>query len=420
MKIFGLLDVNNFYVSCERVFMPRLEKKPVIVLSNNDGCVVARSNESKALGIKMGVPFFQIKPLVRVHQVEVFSSNYALYADMSDRVMQILQEKAPSMEVYSIDEAFLDFSGCSPEQCLEQAREIVHTVRQWVGLPVSLGLGPTKTLAKVANHVAKRSVRAGGVFDLCDKSLQQKILPKIKVEDIWGVGYRTAAKLNDMNIHTAWDLRQCQSQYIRKCFNLSVARVVSELQGHVAYDIENCLESRQQIRVSRTFPRRISELQSLKALAVKFVTRAAEKLRDQHSVARALLVFLGTNPFQREDLQYHNSIVISFRAPTDNSLELVHYAIQGVEDLFRSEFQYHKMGVVLLDLCDKTGAQLDFFEQAREHKQTFLTEALDQVNQLFGADTLRFAIETLSDGLLSRQGRYTEAYTTSWEGLLRV
>lgn len=417
---FGLLDVNNFYVSCERVFMPRLEKKPVIVLSNNDGCVVARSNESKALGIKMGAPLFKIKSLVKAHHVEVFSSNYALYADMSDRVMTILQQMVPQMEVYSIDEAFVDFSGFSVEERLWRARNIVDTMRQWVGLPVSMGLGPTKTLAKAANYVAKRWTKAAGVFDISEPMMQQKILKKIAVGDVWGVGFRSSTQLNSMNIYTAWDLRQCQSAFIQKRFNRSLAKVVLELQGISEDDLEPENDARKQIRVSRTFPQRISDLLSLKALLVKFVCRAAEKLRDQQSVASALMVFLGTNPFRLQDLQYHNNLVVPFKTATDSSVDLVHYAIEGLEALFRPEFQYHRMGVMLLDLSDKNRQQRDLFEIARQKQDEKLMDTLDSVNDLMGSDTVRFAIETLSDDLLIYNGRYTAPYTTCWEALARV
>lgn len=247
MLIYGLVDVNNFYVSCERVFMPSLEKKPVIVLSNNDGCVVARSNESKALGIKMGEPFFKIKPLVQTHKIEVFSSNYSLYGDMSERAMSILRNFSPYMEIYSIDEAFLDCTGMKQSDLIPYGHRIIRILKRWIGLPVSLGFGPTKTLAKIANHVAKKWPEMNGVFDISDIQLQKKILPKIAINDVWGIGTRSTLKLKSLNIHTAWDLRESDIQYLQKHFDITLARTAMELNGLSAYAIDPLDPARKQI-----------------------------------------------------------------------------------------------------------------------------------------------------------------------------
>lgn len=420
VSTFGLVDVNNFYVSCERVFMPSLEGKPVIVLSNNDGCVVARSNESKALGIKMGEPFFKIKPLVRQHRVEVFSSNYSLYADMSDRAMNIFRQFSPSMEIYSIDEAFLDLSGLKPTMRTYYGQRILKTVKQWIGLPVSLGFGPTKTLAKIANHVAKKWPKMNGVFDISDPMLQRKVLPRIAVEDVWGVGYRSTTKLKNLNIHTAWDLRESDPTYIRKHFNLHLARTVTELQGTLVYEVDAIEPTRQQIRVSRSLAERIQDLHSMQALITRFVARAAEKLRSQGSLAQALVVFIQTNPFRPQDAQYHNSCVVPFKTATSNSQDLIQYALLGLSSLYRPGYQYHRLGVTLIDLIDKEQGQWDMFEIEHIKRAECLMDTLDQINDLMGSSTVRFSIELLSDALLTRKGRCTPAYTTCWDELPRV
>lgn len=416
-SIFGLVDVNNFYVSCERVFMPRLERKPVIVLSNNDGCVVARSNESKALGIKMGVPFFTIKSLVKKHNVEAFSSNYSLYADMSDRTMRILRSLSPGMETYSIDEAFLDMSGFDNEKLLVRARTIVKTLQQSLGLPVSLGLGPTKTLAKAANHVAKKWLKRKGVFNICDPLQQNQILPKIAVGDVWGVGHKSAAQLKAMNIHTAWDLRKCDSDYIRKRFNLHLARTVLELQGVSSFAIEDLEPTRKQIRVSRTLSARVSEQLEIKALLAHFVAKAAEKLRNQSSLAQAVMVFVRTNPHRPQDPQYQNSIVVPVKTATDSTLDLIHYVEEGIKAIFRPGFLYHRLGIILMDLTNKEKRQWDFFEIERNRHDDNLMTTMDEVNDLMGAGTVRFAIETLADQWLLKKGRCSPCYTTRWEEL---
>lgn len=402
--------------------MPSLEGKPVIVLSNNDGCIVARSNESKALGIQMGAPLFKIKDLVKKHKIEVFSSNYALYGDMSDRAMTILRTLSPRVEIYSIDEAFLDFTGFDPDKLRSYGLKIVEIMRRSVGLPVSIGIGPTKTLSKIANHIAKRWPKAQSVFDLTDPLQQKKILPRIAIKDIWGIGHRLDARLQALNIRTAWDLRQCDSEFIRNRFNLTLAHTVLELQGVVGFAIEDISDARKQIRVSRTLANRTTELLVLKSLVTRFVSRAAEKLRSQNSLAQSLLVFLETNQHRPQDAQYQNSFLVPFRSGTDNTLDLIHYAIEGLEILFRPGYYYQRVGVVLMDLIDKDKRQWDLFELERDRHGDCLMTALDEVNALMGSGSVRFALETLSDPWLQRSGRNrcTPCYTTCWEELAIV
>lgn len=415
--IVGLIDVNNFYVSCERIFMPQLENKPVIVLSNNDGCVVARSNESKRLGIKMGEPFYKIKPIVQKHGVEVFSSNYSLYGDMSERVMSILTQLVPSIEIYSIDEAFIDLSGFNENDLLSYGHHIVKTIQDYVGLPVSVGIGSTKTLAKVANHVAKKWAKAKSVFNICDPSQQKTILPKIAIEDIWGIGYKTALKLKNMNVHTAWDFVQCDEDLIHHRFNISVVQTLLELKGSYHFNIDNTVPSRKQIRVSRTLSRRTKDLNILRSLLTYFVANAAVKLRSQGSVACALLVFIETNSYRPQDPQYQNSCAMPFKAATDSTFDLIHYALEGLSSIYRPHYDYHRLGVILIHLLDKAKQQLDIFEVDQLKKDEQLMDMLDTVNETMGTGTVRFAMELESAPWLVRGERCTPRYTTCWEEL---
>ncbi len=416
----GLVDVNNFYVSCERVFMPALEKRPVLVLSNNDGCVVARSNESKALGIRMGAPFFEIKPLVQKHNIEVFSSNYALYGDMSDRVMSVLQQLLPRIEIYSIDEAFLDFSGFNKQRLTQMGLKIHHRLKRLLGLPVSVGIAPTKTLAKIANHVAKKWPNKGPVVNISDVCYQNAILPQIAVQDIWGIGSKWAAKLQDMNIKTAAQLKETDNRWIQRKFNVILEQIVLELRGISCIEVCDEMSAKKQIMVSRSFNQKIKELPLLMSAVAAHVSRASEKLRKQNSLAQTLMVFIRTNHFSNTDDQYKNSCTLTLETASDNTAELLSYAKQGLEQIYQPGFRYHKAGVILLDLINKNHLQLDLFNVEKSKQSEKLMSTLDQINDRMGSGTLRYGMEGFGRHWYKLGGRRSPAYTTCWDELIRI
>jgi DNA polymerase V len=416
-RAIALVDCNNFYVSCERVFQPRLEGKPVVVLSNNDGCVVARSQEIKDLGVPMGIPFYKIRDLVSRYQVEVFSSNYALYGDMSTRVMSVLHRFTPRLEVYSIDESFLDLTDLPQPELTAYGREMVATVRQWTGIPVSIGIGPTKTLAKVANRIAKKGRIPGGVFDLSDPDLQTEYLAQLAVGDLWGIGPRWAAKLKACGIETALQLRDADAQRMRERFNVVMGRMVLELRGTPCLAIETIASPRKQIMVSRSFGRKVTALADLKQAVASYMARAAEKLRQQGSVAQALMVFIHTHLFSQTDPQYSTACTRSLPAATSSTGKLIQYAMRGVEAIYRDGYRYQKAGVMLMDLASASMEQRNLFEAGDDVHSTRLMEAMDQINGKLGKRTLRYACEGFRKSWRTRGERRTPAYTTRWEDL---
>ena len=352
----ALVDVNNFYVSCERVFNPKLEDKPVVVLSNNDGCAVARSNEVKALGIKMAEPWFKMEKLAKQHGIIALSSNYALYGDLSARVMSILSTFSPKQEVYSIDECFLDLAGFDPKALMAYGQTIRKTIKQHVGIPVCVGIADTKTLAKLANHCAKK--RYAGKDGVCDfgrytPTQISKLFATIPVGDIWGIGRKIAEKLIAMRIETVEDLRTADQTRMRQQFSIVVERTVKELNGIPCIELDAANTPRQQIMVSRSFGQEVSNYDDLAESVAYFATTAAEKLRKDRSVAASLCVFIQTNPFKEKNQQYSPSIVVPMSEPADDTSKLVNAAIRGLGAIYRSGFHYKKSGVLLMGLQSK-------------------------------------------------------------------
>ena len=413
---FALVDCNNFYVSCERVFQPHLERKPVMVLSNNDGCAVARSQEVKRLGIQMGAPLFEVRDLVEQHGIEVLSSNYALYGDMSARVMKVASQFSPHCEVYSIDELFLDLSGFEHLDLEAYGRVLQSKVRQWTGIPVSVGIGATKTLAKIANHCAKKNPFLGGVYHLQEKDV---ILNKMQVEDVWGIGPRWARKLRALGFESAGDLARCDYRRIQQQFNVVLARTVLELQGLSCLPLEQ-VAPRKQIRVSRSFGSKVSDLKTMREALMNFTSRAGEKLRNQESRTQAVLVFLTTNSFNKKALQYKNSIAIHLPIETDDTVFLLKAALQGLEQIYRPGFVYKKVGVMLLDINSQEPKQKDMFTQVDAMKRRKLMHVLDDCNQHFGRKTLHFATEGFQKKWRMRQENKSPNFTTDWECLPKV
>lgn len=420
----ALVDCNNFYVSCERAFNPRLEGQPVGVLSNNDGCVVARSNELKALGVEMGAPMHLLPPFVR-RQAILLSSNYALYGDMSRRITEVLAEFSPHVEVYSIDECFVGFQGFEPDTLEDRGQRLRETVRQWTGIPVSVGFAPTRVLAKVANHAAKKNAAFNGVCKLeANSPMTEGILKQLPVTELWGIARRTGERLKVMGIETAWQLREADPKRVRKSFSVVQERIVWELRGQQAIQLDDMSEPKKQIMVSRSFGRLTGSPHDLREALRHHASRAAEKLRKQGSVTSAVMVFVRTNPF-REDLpQYRNRVVISLERPTDDSRELVAAAINGLRRLWRKGYGYHKAGLMLLDLAPKANRQLTLMETPQtaeqEKRNERLMATMDKLNSELGKGTVQLGISKQDSAWKLRSERRTPRYTTQWSELMKV
>ena len=418
---FALIDVNNFYVSCEQLFQPRLVGKPVVVLSNNDGCVVARSPEVKALGIRMGHPWHQLQREARLHGITAFSSNYTLYADMSQRVMTILGGMCPAQEVYSIDECFCDLTGLP--QPAQQGHRMRERIAQWTGLPVCVGIGSTKTRAKLANHIAKKQPQHGGVFDLETRDVvaQSRLLEEIPVDEVWGIGRRIGESLQAMGITTAAALRDADRARIRQRFNVVIERVVRELQGVSCLDLEEVAPTKQQIMASRSFSRTVTAQCELREALLSYVARAAEKLRGQGSLAGAIQVFIRTNPFKPEVAQYANSTSLHLPLATDDTLTLGRFALACLDLLYRDGFAYHKAGVMLMDLVPCSQRQASLFDDPEAiDRRSRLNSTLDAVNRKFGRGALAVAGAGTERGWQMRREHLSPAYTTALEALPEV
>ncbi len=428
-SMFALVDCNNFYVSCERVFNPKLAHRPVIVLSNNDGCAVARSEEAKTIGIKMGAPAFKIRHLINAHQVAVFSSNYALYGDMSRRVMQTLSRFTDQLEIYSIDEAFLKLSGRRQNSLTDYGENICTTVFQWTGLPVSMGIAPTKTLAKIACRLAKKSAlknlrrqndtqrnhnRTNRALELIDPADIQKTLAKTRIEDVWGIGRQYADRLKKYGITTALMLSRTDEQWIQKLMGINGVRIVKELQGIPCYLLETQPPPRKGITVSRTFRTEINCFNDLKAAIITYTSRAAERLRAQESAATMILVFAATNRF-KSHYDFHTATA-HLPIPTNDTSELIHYANQCLRQIYKPGILYKKAGVLFKDLVCESPIQTGLFDTRNRKRYRRLMQSIDTINSEMGSGTIKYAAAGLVPGqkwhTLSRQR--SPAYTTNW------
>lgn len=418
-SIFALVDCNNFYVSCERVFNPRLEEKPVVVLSNNDGCVVSRSNEAKRLGIGMGVAFFKVKDVADKHGIEALSSNYSLYADMSARVMQTLCNFTPEIEMYSIDEAFLNLAGLG-DNLTDYGRKIRQTVKQWTGIPVSIGIGRTKTLAKIANRIAKRSRKTAGVLELSDKTFIDKALAQTGVEHVWGVGLKTAIKLKRAGINTALALRDVDIEWMRQAFGVNGVRTVYELRQISCYELEDEPPTKKGITVSRMFGRKIETIEELKEAVASYASRAAEKLREQALAAGAMTVFVTTSRFVGTPRRYFNSHTASFPTATSYTPDLIDCAVRNAERLYRKGFLFNKAGVILGDLVPEGRVQGNLFDEVDRQKSRRLMKAIDAVNARVSGKPLSWAAEGITQPWRTKFVKRSKRYTTRWDELVEV
>lgn len=413
--MFGLMDCNNFYASCERVFNPALNGKPIVVLSNNDGCVIARSNEAKALGIRMGVPVYQIKDEVQKYGVSVFSSNYTLYGDMSGRVMSILSELAPEIEIYSIDEAFINLDGINDLQALGE--KIVSQVVRGTGIPVSLGIAPTKTLAKVANKFAKKFPAYNRLCIIDSEEKRIKALQLTDIGDVWGIGRRQAAKLEKQGVKTAYDFTHLTSSWVRKNMTVVGERTWKELCGISCIDMEAAPPAKKQICTSRSFGKMVEDIDTMSEAIATHASTCAKKLRKQKSFAMSLMVFIHTNNF-REDLpQYWKNTIIKLPVPTSDTLEIVHYALEGLKSIFISGYQYKKAGVIITEIA--TNSQLGLFDTVDREKRERLMQAIDKVNGEH-RNLVKLAVQGNGREWKLKQEQLSQRYTTDISEILII
>lgn len=418
--MYALCDGNNFFVSCERVFDSSLDGKPVIVLSNNDGCAIARSEEAKALGIKMGANFFEIENLIRQHDVQVFSTNFVLYADMSMRMKGILSRFTPQLEDYSIDEAFLDFSGFDKSTLRDYSLEVVRTVTQGIGIPVSLGVAPTKTLAKLANRFAKKYP---GYKNVCIIDTDEKriiALKKTDISDIWGIGRRSAKKLRDRGVNTAYEFTQLNRSWVRKYMTVVGERTWCELHGEPCIEFEAQQPDKQSIMVSRGFGKMIDDIDIVKEAAANYTCMAAAKLRKQKGCAKSLLVFLETNRFRDDLPQYRQHIVVNMPVATNSSMEIVSYMSGGLDKIFIPGYSYKKVGVMLMDIVPENAVQGYLWDNIDREKHKRLMQIMDNTNSKLGSNTLKLAVLGDGEQWKIRQRRLSPCYTTRMEDFPKV
>jgi DNA polymerase V len=416
----ALIDCNNFYASCERVFDASVKKKPIVVLSNNDGCVIARSEEAKEIGITMGAPLFKVESLLSEHDAEIFSSNYALYGDMSGRVMNLLQNFTPEIEIYSIDEAFLNL-----EPRKKSLNNLAHTIREkmykWTGIPISIGIAETKVLAKIANKRAKKGeLRETGVLNLYRSDKTESVLKDTLINNVWGIGYRSALKLRDNNIKTAWQLRETDNRFIRRLLTVTGARIGLELRGIKCLPFEFVQTKKHNITCSRSFGQTVNDYKSLKEAVLFFLTRTCEKLRKYELAANAVTVFISTDRFRPVPAPYSNSATYSSTYPSDSNQEIQEWAIKTFEKIYKEHYEYRRAGIILSGLVPAEHLTKRMFDDENFVKKHNLMKAIDEINQKFGKDSVRFASVKTEGNWKMKQTRKSPSYTTNWQELLVV
>ena len=409
--MFALVDCNNFYASCERVFRPDLVGKPVVVLSNNDGCVIARSEEAKIVGIPMGAPAFQFEQIFKENGVNVFSANFALYGDMSHRVMAILQEYTPEYEIYSIDEAFLKLKGFDLYNLKNYGIEMSQRVRKWTGIPVSIGIAPTKALAKIANRIAKKFPTQTGTCHVIDSEEKRlKALKWTKIEDVWGIGRKNAIRLREIGVKTAFDFTKIEDNWVKRNLSIVGVRLKRDLQGIPTLDLEEIV-AKKKISTTRSFEHTLSRLEDLKERITTFAVSCAEKLRKQDSCCKALYVFVRNNPFKESEEFHKMGTVVKLPFPTNSSIEIARFANQALEHIFVPGIRYKKAGVIILDFIPQSEIQLSLFENSHpKHHQ--LMKAMDRINLSFGQQKLRLASQDQNRVWKMKQERLSPRYTT--------
>ncbi|HEY0679788.1 MAG TPA: Y-family DNA polymerase [Chitinophagaceae bacterium] len=418
--MYALVDCNNFYCSCERVFNPSLEGRPVVVLSNNDGCAIARSEEAKALGISMGTPAFMIQDLLKEHNVAVFSSNYTLYGDMSDRVMAILTRHVPRLEIFSIDEAYLDLFDLVNADLPLLAMRIRRTIKRETGIPVTIGIAPTKTLAKMANHYAKKNYRDTGIFYAASNELVQEMLKNTKVDGICGIGKRHALRLQSNKILTAWDFANMPSDWIRTNMSVVGLRLKNELNGIPCIDDEYEPKAKKNICTSSSFGHRLTARSEMLEAVSNYAASCSLKLRQQKCVCRVVHVFIQTNPHKTDEYQYMQSVDIKLERPTNNTSEIIKYAAKGLDLIFKPGFRYMKAGVMTLDIVPEDKVQMSMFDGSDRKKNKKVMETMDGINKCLGKETVRLAVQGFDKPYSRQAAHLSPRYTTNINEILNV
>lgn len=417
--MFALIDCNNFYASCERAFRPDLNGQPIVVLSNNDGCVIARSNESKALNIPMGALAHEFEPFFKQHNVRIFSANFPLYGDMSHRVMSILEEFSPDIEIYSIDEAFLKLKGFDLYDLSDYGHTMLKKVVKWTGIPISVGIAPTKTLAKVANRIAKKYPKeTGGVYIIDTDEKRIKALKWLKIEDVWGIGRRHAARLTALNIHTAYDFTQFSEAWIRKFMTIVGIRLKRDLEGLPTLDLE-AVQDRKNIATTRSFEKNYSSFEELEERICSFAVSCAEKLRKQGDCCQSLLIFIQTNSHRMDLPQYRQSTVLQLPFATNSSMELTHYASLALQKIYKKGYHYKKAGVIVMDFSPENQLQRTLFD-TRDERHIALMKVVDGINKRFGQQKVRLAVQDQNRIWKMKQAHLSPRYTTNLEDIIIV
>ena len=415
----GHCDCNNFFVSCERTFRPDLNGKPVVVLSNNDGCIVARSNEAKALGIKMGTPLYQVRNLVERENVTVFSSNYQLYGDMSNRVMLTLRNSVPAIEVYSIDEAFLMLDGIAENELHERGLALAKKIKQDTGIPVSIGIAPTKTLAKIAGKLCKKYPALKGCCYMHRPEDIEKVLRNFPIEDVWGIGRRHFAKMKLWGVHTAWDFTQLPADFVQKQMTITGLRTYRELKGEPCIKLEHETPDKQSICVSRSFAKEMYNINELRSAVTTFAATVSEKLRHQNSCAYQITVFIYTNRHRQDMPQNYESRTFRFSVATNSTLEICKTAASVLKAIYKSGYGYKKAGVIATDLVPSQAAQGSLFDTVDRNKHQRLMSAIDNINKTQGNNTVSIASQA-QIATFSNRNHTSPRYTTDWNDIIEI
>jgi DNA polymerase V len=418
--MFALVDCNNFYASCERVFQPQWEAKPIVILSNNDGCVIARSNEAKALGIPMGAPAFQYRSFFKQKGVQVFSSNYPLYGDMSSRVMSILEQYTPNLEIYSIDEAFLQFKGFDFFDLQTEGHRMRKQVRRWTGIPVSVGMAPSKALAKIANKIAKKyEVKTGGVYCIDTEDKRIKALKWTSIGDVWGIGRQHRKRLEAMGITNAWQFSLLPDDWVRKHMSILGLRLKKDLQGLPSIQLEEIQPPKKGIATTRSFEGTLTAFSDLEERISTFANSCAEKMRKQGSSCTALLVFLRSDPHKKGTLPYRNSCVLTLPYATNSSITLSKYAVLGLRKIFKDGIHYKKAGVMIMGLVPTANRQLPLFEK-EEVKHLAVMQALDRIHKRFGPHQMKLGNQDLERTWKMKQEHLSQRFTTEISEIITI
>ena len=418
--MFALIDCNNFYVSCERVFNPKLNNRPVVVLSNNDGCAISRSNEAKALGIPMGAPAFKYEKIFRKHNVEVFSSNFTLYGDMSSRVMSILSKYTTNIEIYSIDEAFLKFEGFDNYDLESYCKKIQKIVLKHTGIPISIGIAPTKALSKVANRIAKKfPEKTNGVHLIDSDKKKLKALKWLKIKDVWGIGFRHTERLKNIGIHTAYDFINLEDGWVRKNMSVVGLRLKKELEGESVLSLEEVRSPKKAIATTRSFEGTIADYEKIKERISTFAICCAEKLRAQQSNCSSIYVFVRSNKFQKNKPQYRNGIVITIPFSTNSNIVISKYAIEGLKKIFRQGIDYKKAGVIVMGLNSINSYQYNLFEN-EDIKHQYLMRTIDFIQKKEGQSKIKLASQDLKKRWKMKQEKLSPSYTCKINEIIKV